>query len=476
MFKKTLFSLSFVALMFFASYASAASLSAEQVNAILNMLRAFGADESVVQEVRMTLSGQGSGASTGLSTTSSTNSGAQSQYSYQTTGSPAFFVSFCPNIYRNLKLGDKGSDVSELQRFLKEAGVYSYPEITGYFGAVTQEAVQRFQARAGVVSYGTPQSTGYGLVGPSTRAAIKRACGQDKIVKDFLVTPNAGSVPFVSAVVFKYKGSNCTSFTLDWGDGSTPTVQYPQGGSCDDYLVKKTVKHTYTKKGNFTVKLSISQNGKTETYSKEVHSGTPFARHFDINPTEGDAPLLVGLSFAIPDNACSAYKVDWGDDTQESKEKSADSCSDSEVKMQALTHTYNQPGDYTLRLYMGQTPLDSLPVVEQREIKVRSTNSDSSSDYRKNIISVRPSAGKAPLVVRVSISGESASCSSYEIDWGDSTAKQIYTADQKNCSGNFGKELIHTYFIPGVYTLKVKAGKQDLSQIPYEYHYITVSQ
>ncbi len=455
------------------SFSYASSLTQDQINAILNMLRAFGAEEQVVQQVRATLNGNSLGdSSSALQQDSGTSSNSSSSYD---SNSSSAQVSFCPNLYRNLYKGLSGDDVSELQRFLKEVGVYSYPEITGYYGQVTEEAVKRFQSRAGVVSYGTPSATGYGLVGPATRAAIKKACGADKIAKSFLVTPTAGSVPFVAAVVFSYEGSDCTSFRLDWGDGSTPVVQYPQGSSCDNYIVKKTAKHTYVKEGEFEITLQISQKGKTETYRKTVHSGTPFARHFDINPTQGDAPLLVGVSFAIPDNECTAYKVEWGDGTESSKAKSSDNCGDSTVKMQSLTHTYQESGTYTLRLRLGQAPLENLPVVEQREIVVKSATQSASTG--QSVISVHPTSGKAPLLVRVNLKGQEEACTSYEIDWGDSTAKQVYTASESsNCDGDFVKEFVHTYFIPGTYTLKVKAGKASLVSYPYEYHYINVNQ
>ncbi len=94
-----------------------------------------------------------------------------------TTQSTATTSQTCPNFYRNLWVGSRGSDVANLQRFLKLTGDFNYPEITYYFGPATQRAVQKWQARNGVISYGTPSSTGYGVVGPATRAKIARVCG-----------------------------------------------------------------------------------------------------------------------------------------------------------------------------------------------------------------------------------------------------------------------------------------------------------
>ena len=74
----------------------------------------------------------------------------------------------------NLQFGDIGEDVKQLQMFLKNQGIEIYPEglVTGYFGMLTQKAVQRFQVKYNIVSSGTPKTTGFGYVGPKTRAKI----------------------------------------------------------------------------------------------------------------------------------------------------------------------------------------------------------------------------------------------------------------------------------------------------------------
>ncbi len=83
----------------------------------------------------------------------------------------------CPALSRNLELGSSGEDVRSLQAYLTSTGDYAYKATTGYFGFLTQAAVQRFQAEQGIVSAGSPDTTGYGLVGPKTRAKIAKACG-----------------------------------------------------------------------------------------------------------------------------------------------------------------------------------------------------------------------------------------------------------------------------------------------------------
>ena len=64
----------------------------------------------------------------------------------------------------------RGGQVEALQQFLAQDKTI-YPEglITGYFGPLTERAVQRFQERYGVAKEG---DEGYGFFGPKTRAKM----------------------------------------------------------------------------------------------------------------------------------------------------------------------------------------------------------------------------------------------------------------------------------------------------------------
>ncbi len=54
---------------------------------------------------------------------------------------------------RPLQEGAQGEDVASVQRLLAEMGIYGGP-VTGYFGPLTKEAVQRFQRSQGLPAYG----------------------------------------------------------------------------------------------------------------------------------------------------------------------------------------------------------------------------------------------------------------------------------------------------------------------------------
>lgn len=77
------------------------------------------------------------------------------------------------NVYvinSELDLGDVGPEVVNLQKFLKANGYFDYPEITNYFGPVTQEAVLKFQLDKGIIS--STSELGAGRVGPTTLRII----------------------------------------------------------------------------------------------------------------------------------------------------------------------------------------------------------------------------------------------------------------------------------------------------------------
>ncbi|MCB9802389.1 peptidoglycan-binding protein, partial [Candidatus Nomurabacteria bacterium] len=75
------------------------------------------------------------------------------------------------NITRSLNLGMTGEDVRQLQTLLaQDKTVYPEGKITGYFGPLTESAVQRFQLKYQIVN--SAQEQGYGVFGPKTRAKL----------------------------------------------------------------------------------------------------------------------------------------------------------------------------------------------------------------------------------------------------------------------------------------------------------------
>src|SRR3989344_1115721 len=90
------------------------------------------------------------------------------------TAAPAVSPSSLPIFLRSLSLGSRGDDVRELQKYLaQDKAIYPDGLITGYFGPLTQQAIQKFQKKYEIVSSGTPETTGYGIIGPKTIAKFK---------------------------------------------------------------------------------------------------------------------------------------------------------------------------------------------------------------------------------------------------------------------------------------------------------------
>ncbi|MEK7607581.1 MAG: peptidoglycan-binding domain-containing protein [Patescibacteria group bacterium] len=86
---------------------------------------------------------------------------------------------------RALKVGSAGNDVKQLQQFLNangftvaSSGVGSPGKETTYMGKLTQKAIKKFQVKYGIVSSGTPETTGYGNLGPKTRAKLNELMGR----------------------------------------------------------------------------------------------------------------------------------------------------------------------------------------------------------------------------------------------------------------------------------------------------------
>lgn len=154
----------------FAGGASAAALTNSQITAILTLLQSFGVDQTTITNVQGVLTGTGSVGP------SSTGSVATSTAVFQTQPSivyPSTASSSCATISGDMRPGSHGAEVEQLQAFLAKNPNY-YPQgiVSGYYGKLTEDAVARWQAAQGIVSTGTPQTTGYGDVGPQTRVSM----------------------------------------------------------------------------------------------------------------------------------------------------------------------------------------------------------------------------------------------------------------------------------------------------------------
>jgi peptidoglycan hydrolase-like protein with peptidoglycan-binding domain len=101
-----------------------------------------------------------------------------------------------------LDFGSRGQDVTDLQTYLAtNASIYPSGLITGYFGSLTEAAVERFQTAQGIVSSGTPATTGYGRVGPQTMARLNALMGNQV---------SGDTVPILSTPLVQYTNTTAT--------------------------------------------------------------------------------------------------------------------------------------------------------------------------------------------------------------------------------------------------------------------------
>lgn len=82
-------------------------------------------------------------------------------------------VTFHYHFTQQLSAGDTSPEVKALQTALQVAGFFpANVAPTGFFGGITTVAVQKFQSKYGIATAGTPNTTGYGHVGPKTIAQL----------------------------------------------------------------------------------------------------------------------------------------------------------------------------------------------------------------------------------------------------------------------------------------------------------------
>lgn len=381
-------------------------------------------------------------------------------------GLATFQYSRCPDLQFNLERGDRDDnvavEVTMLQRFLsQDSRLYPEGDITGFFGPATERAVQRYQERHGIVARGDYQSTGYGRVGPRTRHAIKNSCGVAGTYS-FAVSPVAGVAPLLSSATFEFRGSSCTSYQLDWGDGSPPLSQQAPStqGACSQDTVRKQATHTYVNAGSYVVTLRVGQGsvftlpivGRADVTVQGVGSGTSSQSRLFLSNTEGGVPLTVQatLSSNTP-SSCTSYELDWGDNSQPIRQDaSLTGCVSLDAFTQQFTHTYNTPGIYTLRAKAGRGSLSNLSILDRRITVGNGGSTVTSTCF------VDPATGSAPLQTRARVLLGGNLCDgtlTYRVEWGDGSVSDTRVCSDQN---THYEQLTHQYSNPGTYTARLQ--------------------
>jgi len=129
-----------------------------------------------------------------------------------------------------LDFGSKGQEVIDLQTYLS-TNINWYPSrlVTGYFGSLTQGGVQKFQTSEGIVSSGSPASTGYGRVGPTTMARLNAAMNPSGNQP----TSTLFTVPVLSPLSIQ-RGATSATFTWTTNEPTVGQVYWSTNGIQSD--------------------------------------------------------------------------------------------------------------------------------------------------------------------------------------------------------------------------------------------------
>ena len=266
-----------------------AALTESQIQAILDLLQSFGAGQAIVGNVNSSLRG------------------------LPTTGGGGGTAAFCPNFTYNLYLGLNDSEtegqVTQLQKFLAQDSIV-YPEghITGFYGPLTEQAVKRWQAKNGLVSSGSPDTTGYGVMGAQTREKIRAFC------PTLLPIP----IPIPPQTCPQYSSPFCqANEKITPGGMDASGCQLP--GKC-------------VPAGTSLPPVISGVSGPTALNTSQSGTWTVTARD--------------------PENSPLSYSVVWGDEVAYPTPLRTPSASESVKQTATFTHAYFNAGVYTPIFYV----------------------------------------------------------------------------------------------------------------------------
>ena len=452
---------SVIMLPLFASAQSADQLQA-QANALLQQVQALQAQ----------LAAQ-NGA--GLNTNVAVNPGVSS------SGNSAL----CPQIGRSLKRGATGDDVSRLQQFLaRDPSIYPEANISGYFGSLTEAAVQRWQVKFNIVSSGTAATTGYGVVGPRTAAAIAIVCGGGSYngvsgasaaspVGGFIqVSPISGNAPLqvvVQATINTTNSCSAAIYTLNFGDGTNPQALPSSAGVCKPQSA--SFSHIYPYGGTYNVTLTAGNHQTNATVTVFGAVAPPVSSApVPAAPAASAAPQAsVGITGSAfnPKNlsVVSGTVVTWTNAENMPHTVTADNNSFGSGTLalgQSYSTTFTTPGTYPYYCKfhgnVGGVGMSGVVTVTAASTPTpapapapTTTPAVPTSSYSP--LGVTPGANSNPLSVQVQF--DLPGCPAYSLSWGDGGIGS--SATSANCTANGAgtgvTTLVHTYSQPGSYTI-----------------------
>lgn len=275
--------------------AHAASLTQVQIQAILNVLSSFGADQETITNVSVALNGQGGAAP---------------------LPDDVVIDRVCVVITQTLSLGSTDAGTQN-QVSILQASLGITP--TGYFGPLTKQAVVTWQRAHGI--------NPIGVVGPVTRAAMlcstQTATTEQPTTSNVIpanypapgpnitgtsptvetptaqpptyipppqtepaslqVSPSAGGAPLPVKLLYAAPFVNGATFYVDFGDGVSGSMAYGYTCSTANSCVRSwNVSHTYMHSGTFTIKLVTPTNPSANTCTSASSPGCTLLRQATV--------------------------------------------------------------------------------------------------------------------------------------------------------------------------------------------------
>ncbi len=215
---------------------------------------------------------------------------------------PLFLASIqtCPSLTKTMSIGSKDSlsngEVSLLQQYLRQdTSLYPEGDVTGFYGKATERAVQRFQTRHAIVTSGTPDTTGYGMVGRSTRAKITELCTTSPTTQT-TPTTNTASPYTISQVASVTKTTNTTSttYTVTLKDGSLRTITTPKNVSTKERTA------LFKAAGYKGTPTKLIAKVKKEKKAKVVQPTTPSRGGGTTTPSPSTLPICDAFTATPP--------------------------------------------------------------------------------------------------------------------------------------------------------------------------------
>ncbi|HGY89785.1 MAG TPA: PKD domain-containing protein [Planctomycetes bacterium] len=246
-------------------------------------------------------------------------------------------------------------------------------------------------------------------------------------VADFSGTPLSGAAPLIVAFTDLSTGS-VTSWSWNFGDGASSTAQNPS--------------HTYASAGTYTVSLTVTGPGGSDTMTKTgyvVVSEAPPVADFSGTPLSGTAPLVVAFT-DLSTGSVTSWSWNFGDGTTSTA--------------QNPSHTYASTGSYTVSLTVtGPGGSDTMTKTAYVNVGVPAPTADFSGT---------PLSGTAPLIVAFT-DLSTGSVTSWSWNFGDGASS---TAQNPS----------HTYASAGTYTVSLTVTGPGGSDTMTKTGYVVVSE